>query len=147
MLLSGRCCSQIFSITAPMRKVLASTKCNQASRQTHYLIGSAFCGKWYEPYTQVKFSLPITMVNFREQKTMLLVNHACARGTPAIFVIFVVSRGLSRKALVLLIGTPMCHFRRFRQKPPCFGGTKARFSKSTVSWTPTIGRRDITEHR
>ena len=26
--------------------------------------------------------------------------------------------------------------RRFRQKPPLFGGTKARFTKSTVSWTP-----------
>ena len=36
------------------------------------------------------------------QETMLLVNHASARGTPAIFVIFVISQGLSSKALVLL---------------------------------------------
>ena len=74
----------------------------------------------------------------REQKTVPLVNHAFARGTPAIFV---VSRGLSSKTLVLLVRTQICHFRRFRQKPPCFGGTKARFTKSTVSWTPTVRRK------
>ena len=43
-----------------------------------------------------------------------LVNHAFARGTPAIVVIFVVSRGLSSKALVLLVRTQIRHFRRFR---------------------------------
>ena len=58
---------------------------------------------------------------FREQKTVLLVNHAFARGTPAIFVIFVVSQGLSNKALVLLVRMQICHFRRFRQNPPLQG--------------------------
>ena len=37
--------------------------------------------------------------NFREQETMPLANHAFARVTPAIFVIFVVSQGLGGKAL------------------------------------------------
>ena len=70
------------------------------------------------------------------QETVLLVNHAFARGTPAIFVIFVVSRGLSSKTFVLLVRMQVRHFRCFRQKPPFLGGTKARFTKSTVSWTP-----------
>ena len=68
---------------------------------------------------------------------MLLVNHALACGTPAIFVIFVVSRGSSSKALVLLVRMQIRHFRHFRQKPPFSGGTKARFTKSTVFGTPT----------
>ena len=80
----------------------------------------------------------------REQKTVPLVNHAFARGTPAIFVVFVVSRGLSSKALVLLARTQIRHFRRFRQNPPRFGGTKARFTKSTVSWTPNWYRTRTT---
>ena len=71
------------------------------------------------------------------QETVLLVNHALARGTPAIFVIFVVSRGWSSKALVLLVRMQIRHFRHFRQKPPFSGGTKARFTKSTVFGTPT----------
>ena len=54
------------------------------------------------------------------QETVLLVNHAFARGTPAIFVIFVVSRGLSSKTLVLLVRMQIRHFRRFRQNPPFF---------------------------
>ena len=73
------------------------------------------------------------------QETVLLVNHALARGTPAIFVIFVifvVSRGSSSKALVLLVRMQIRHFRHFRQKPPFSGGTKARFTKSTVFGTP-----------
>ena len=37
-----------------------------------------------------------------------------------IFVIFVVSRGLSSKALVLLVRTQIRHFRRFRQNPLFF---------------------------
>ena len=41
----------------------------------------------------------------REQKTVPLVNHPFARVTPAIFVIFVVSRGLSTKTFVLLVRT------------------------------------------
>ena len=50
----------------------------------------------------------------REQTTVPLVNHAFARGTPAIFVIF------SSKTLVLLVRTQIRHFRRFRQKTPSF---------------------------
>ena len=78
-----------------------------------------------------------TIFFFGVQKTVLLVNHALARGTPAIFVIFVVSRGSSSKALVLLVRMQIRHFRHFRQNPPFSGGTKARFTKSTVFGTPT----------
>ena len=78
--------------------------------------------------------------HLREQKTVPLVNHAFVRVTPAIFVIFVVSRGSSSKALALLVRTQIRHFRHFRQKPPLSGGSKhtARFTKSTVFGTPTI---------
>ena len=69
---------------------------------------------------------------------MLLVNHVLARGTPAIFVIFVVSRVSSSKALVLLVRMQIRHFRHFRQEPPFSGGTKARFTKSTVFGTPNL---------
>ena len=69
------------------------------------------------------------------QETLLLVNHALARGTPAIFVIFVGSRGSSSKALVLLV---RMQIRQFRQKKPFSGGTKARFTKSTVFGTPNF---------
>ena len=72
------------------------------------------------------------------QETVLLVNHALARGTPAIFVIFVVARGSSSKALVLLVRMQIRHFRHFRQKPPFSGGTKARFTKNTVFGTPSF---------
>ena len=73
--------------------------------------------------------------HFGVQETVLLVNHALARGTPTIFVIFVVSRGSSSKALVLLVRMQIRHFHHFRQKPPFSGGTKARFTKSTVFGT------------
>ena len=43
--------------------------------------------------------------SFRKPKTMPLLNHAFARVTPAIFVIFVVSRALSSITLVLLVRT------------------------------------------
>ena len=72
------------------------------------------------------------------QETVLLVNHALARGTPVIFVIFVVSRGSSSKALVLLVRMQIRHFRHFRQNPPFSGGTNERFTKSTVFGTPTL---------
>ena len=81
------------------------------------------------------FGAEIPTKNFGVQETVLLVNHAFARGTPAIFVIFVDSWGLSSKALVLVVKMQIRHFRRLRQNPPLFGGTKARFTKSTVSWT------------
>ena len=84
----------------------------------------------------VEFWTPPRFLKFRVQETVLLVNHALARGTPAIFVIFVVSRGSSSKALVLLVRMQIRHFRHFRQKPPFSGGTKARFTKSTVFGTP-----------
>ena len=80
----------------------------------------------------------VMQCNFGVQETMLLVNHALVRGTSAIFVIFVVSRGSSSKALVLLVRMQIRHFRHFRQKPPFSGGTKARFTKSTVFGTPII---------
>ena len=73
---------------------------------------------------------------FGVQETVLLVNHALARGTPAIFVIFVVSRGSSSKTLVLLVRMQIRHFRHFRQKSSFSGGTRARFTKSTVFGTP-----------
>ena len=88
-----------------------------------------------DPKRPAKFP-PNFPAKIGEQKTVPLVSHAFARGTPAIFVIFVVSRGLSSKALDLLVRTQIRHFRRFRPKPPLFRGTKARSTKSTVSWTP-----------
>ena len=80
--------------------------------------------------------IPLEIAGIGVQETVLLVNHALARGTPAIFVIFVVSRGSSSKALALLVRMQIRHFRHFRQKPPFSGGTKARFTKSTVFGTP-----------
>ena len=50
------------------------------------------------------FGIPYRSLFSGNKKTVPLVNHAFARGTPAIFVIFVVSRGLSSKTLVLLTG-------------------------------------------
>ena len=78
------------------------------------------------------------------QETVLLVNHALARGTPAIFVIFVVARGSSSNALVLLVRMQIRHFRHFRQNPPFSGGTKARFTKSTVFGTPEMKHQQET---
>ena len=60
--------------------------------------------------------------NLGVQETVLLVNHALARG---IFVIFVVSRGSSSKALVLLVRMQIRHFRHFRQKPPFSGADRS----------------------
>ena len=64
---------------------------------------------------------------------MLLVNHALARGTPAIFV---VSRGSSSKALVLLDRMQLRHFRHFRhfrQKPLFLAGQKHGLPKAPFS--------------
>ena len=91
-------------------------------------------GNWGQTHIWGLSSLePSTNVGVQE--TVLLVNHALARGTPAIFV---VSRGSSSKALVLLVRMQIRHFRHFRQKPPFSGGTKARFTKNTVFGTPKI---------
>ena len=71
---------------------------------------------------------------FREQKTVPLVNHAFARVTPTIFVIIVVSRGLSSKALVLLVRTQIRIFAPFSSQTSLFlagqrhGLPKALFS-------------------
>ena len=67
-------------------------------------------------------------------------NGAFGKPCPAILVIFVVSRGSSSKAVVLLVRMHIRHFRHFRQKPPFFfsGGTKARLTKSTAFGTPRI---------
>ena len=71
---------------------------------------------------------------FGVQETVLLVNHALARGTPAIFVIFFVSRGSSSKALVLLVRMQIRHFRHFRQKPFFFlAGQKHGLPKAPFS--------------
>ena len=59
----------------------------------------------------------------------------CPRDTRHLFVILVVSRGSSSKALVLVVRMQIRHFRHFRQNPPFSGGTKARFTKSTVFGT------------
>ena len=84
------------------------------------------------------------------QKTTPLVKHAFARVTPAIFVIFVDSRGLSSKAPVLMVRTQIHHFRRFHRKPPLFGGgqrhglPKAPFwdpERRVISMHPTVGDR------
>ena len=65
------------------------------------------------------------------QETVLFVNHALARGTPAIFVIFVVSRGSSSKALVLLVRMQIRHFRHFR--PLFLAGQKHGLPKAPFS--------------
>ena len=85
------------------------------------------------------------------QETVLLVNHALARGTPAIFVIFVVSRGSSSKALVLLVRMQIRHFRHFRQTTPFFWrGTstvyqKHRFRDPDIVKRHTVRTEIITE--
>ena len=94
------------------------------------------CGEHLWGRTRFGRSFAITLVGVQE--TALLVNHALARGTPTIFVIFVISRGSSSKALVSLVRMQIRHFRHFRQKPPFSGGTKARFTKSTVFGTPIL---------
>ena len=81
--------------------------------------------------------------NVREQESMLLVDHAFARVTQAIFVIFVVFTGSEQQSPCLLGRTQVCHFRRFRQNPFFWQGTKARFTKSTVSATPTVSAENV----
>ena len=70
---------------------------------------------------------------FGVQETVLLVNHALARGTPDIFVIFVVSWGSSSKALVLLVRMQIRHFRHFRQNPLFLAGQKHGLPKAPFS--------------
>ena len=70
---------------------------------------------------------------FVASQAMLLLNHAFAHVTPAIFVIFVIFTGSEQQSPSLLLRTRIRHFRRFGQKPPLsWQGTKARFNKSTA---------------
>ena len=64
------------------------------------------------------FRLFFSFLRIRVQEAVLWVNHALARGTPAIFVIFVVSRGSSSKALVLLVRMQIRHFSPLSSKTP-----------------------------
>ena len=77
------------------------------------------------------------------QETVLLANHALARGTPAIFVIFVVSQGSSSKALVLLVRMQIRHFRHFRQKPLFLAGQKHGLPKAPFSGPRNVCRFSI----
>ena len=73
---------------------------------------------------------------FRVQETVLLVN----RATPAIFVIFVVSQGLSSKTLVLLVRMQIRHFRRFRQNPLFLAGQKHGLPKAPFLGPQSLGK-------
>ena len=76
------------------------------------------------------------LLRFGVQETVLLVNHALARGTPAIFV-FSSFRGVrAAKPLLYWLECRFVIFAIFIQKPPFSGGTKARFTKGTVFGTP-----------
>ena len=55
------------------------------------------------------------LFSFREEQTPLFLNHAFARVTPAIFVIFVVFGGLKSEPLFSVGRMQIRHFRRFRQ--------------------------------
>ena len=61
------------------------------------------------PFVMTPFSGP--------EKTGFLANRVFACVTPAIFVIFVVFRGLRSKALVFVDRVSIRRFRRFRQNP------------------------------
>ena len=67
----------------------------------------------------------------REPETALLVNHAFARVTHAIFAIFVVVAGSEQQSPCLLVRTPIRHFSPFLRQTPLL-----RFTKSTVFGTP-----------
>ena len=116
-------------VSADSRK--CAEKCAKRCGFGHFFVQKVrFCALLAHSLESAETSL------FGVQETVLLVNHALARGTPAIFVIFFVSRGSSGKALALLVRMQIRHF---RQKTPFFfGGTKARFTKSTVFRTPNF---------
>ena len=58
-------------------------------------------------------------------KTMPLADHAFARVTPAIFVIFIVFMGSEQQSpCFILVRTKIRHFRRFRQTPVSLAGDK-----------------------
>ena len=64
---------------------------------------------------------------------MLLVNHALARGTPAILVIFVVSRGSSSKALFYRLECRFVIFAIFVKNPLFLAGQKHDLPKTPFS--------------
>ena len=64
-----------------------------------------------------------------------MANHAFARVTLAVFVIFVVSTGPEKQNPCLLGRFQIRHFCRFRRNP-LLAGAKARFTKSPVFVTP-----------
>ena len=91
---------------------------------------AAFWGRKLEKAVAVWNSL---LAQFQGQKKVPLANHAFACGIFAIFVISIVSRGLS-KALVLLV-SKFVIFAVFVRNPFVLAG---QFTKSTVSWTPKV---------
>ena len=76
----------------------------------------------------------------RVQETVLLVNHALARGTPAIFVIFVVSRGSSSKALFYWLECRFVIFAIFVKTPLFLAGQKHGLPKAPFSGPRKKGR-------
>ena len=71
-----------------------------------------------------------------KKKTVPLVNHAFAHGHPP-FSSFSSFHGVrAAKPLFCWLERKFVIFAVFVNNPPLFGGTKARFTKSTVSWTP-----------
>ena len=78
---------------------------------------------------------------------MPVVNHAFARVTPAIFVVFVVFTGSEKKALVLQVTTQIRHFAVF-VKTLCLAGDKGtvkRFTKGTIFWASDFVSILVTE--
>ena len=70
---------------------------------------------------------------FRVQETVLLVNHALARGTPAIFVIFVVSRVRAAKPLFYWLECRFVIFAIFVKNPLFLVGQKHGLPKAPFS--------------
>ena len=83
-------------------------------------------------------SHPIDAQSKRPKKTVLLVDHAFARVTLAIFVIFVVCMQSEQQIPCFSGHSATSSFSPFSSKTPsCWQGIKARLTKSTVLPTPT----------
>ena len=84
--------------------------------------------------------------SLRDQKTVCLVNHASARVTPANFVVFVVSRWLRSKTLVLVVRTQIRPLAVFIENPlilsaflkHAFREVTCGFCKGTVPGAPPL---------
>ena len=74
---------------------------------------------------------------------MLLVNHAFARVTPAIFVVLT---GSDEQSPCLLGKIQICHFRSFHQKPSVWHRTQAQLNKGTGFATPKQQNQIIPNH-